>query len=118
MDTANALKKIREFQTIRQRYAPTIIATGVFSDYEEWTEIASGIGESKATKTSRALEGLLGKEYVPNPDRPTETIAKVDLLAQLWTPYLDAGFLVGLAVGMQLGPHAFDGIEATKGTRR
>jgi hypothetical protein len=119
MEIADALKQIRDIQTIRQQHAAALVAVGIFSDNEEWTEVAGGLAAPKAKRTAAALEAWLGNEYVPNPDGSKQTIAKSDLLCQLYSHYLDAGFLVGVAVGMQLGPHAFDGIgEKTKGGKR
>jgi hypothetical protein len=119
MEIADTLTKIREIQTIRQQHAAALVAVGIFSDDEGWTDLAGRLAEPKAKRTTAALEAWLGKEYVPNPDGSTQTIAKSDLLCQLYSCYLDAGFLVGIAVGMQLGPHAFDGIgEKTTGGKR
>ena len=118
MEIADALTQIREIQTIRQRHAAAIIAAGLFSDSEQWTDVAATLGEPEAKPTSEALAALLGAGRVSNPNDPSHTIAKSDLLCQLYTPYLEAGFLVGVAVGMQLGPHVFDGVETMKGRAR
>jgi hypothetical protein len=117
MDTTDRARQIRELQTIRQRYAVDIIAAGLFSDEEEWTDVAARLGAPKAQRAEAALEELLrdAPERVPDPNGQRETVAPVDIICDIYTEYLDAGFLVGVAVGMQLGPHAFDEYQVTKG---
>jgi hypothetical protein len=112
-------KQIALVNAIRHHHAARIIAAGLFSDQELWTDLASSIGESEAKKPYEALCAALGPAtQVPDPHRPGDTAFAVDVLTSLYTAYLDAGFLVGLAVGLQLGPHAFDTAAQSKGGAR
>lgn len=116
-DFAYAEECIQELQAIRRKYAAAIIAAGIFnSSGELWTEVIGTIAARRAEPFSATLDELFqacersfpGSTQLINPTTKKKDAA-VDLLCELYTPYMDAGFLVGLAVGMQLGPNALDG---------
>jgi hypothetical protein len=110
-DVRDLREKVRHLKAIQAQYADRIIAAGVFGADEQWTEIAAQLGGKEAKPYEDAFATLLGDMRMPEPvKRPwssSQDMAAVDALCSVYTPYLDAGFLVGLAVGMQLGPHAF-----------
>lgn len=88
-DYQTALAQVRVVRDLQHRYAAAIIGAGLFSNSELWSGILAVLAEREVArqKPESADDGPL-----------TKAIA--------WG---DAGFLLGLAVGMQLGPHAFDG---------
>jgi hypothetical protein len=105
-------EQIAKVEAIRRQHAARIIAAGLFSDEELWTDLASGLATPEAAASYAALDAILGQTQIPDPDRPGHMAFAIDVLTSHYTPYLDAGFLVGLAVGMQLGPAAFEGLTA------
>ena len=106
---AYAKAHVREVLAIRERFATAIIASGIFNTTDElWTEVVGRTAEAEALPIHKALEPL-ERMRVANPFKKGETTSAGDVFGDLMSVYGDAGFLVGLAVGMQLGPHAFDG---------
>jgi hypothetical protein len=61
--------------------------------------------------------GLDLRVSAPSTDSPEDTVHVADLVDDYSYAWGRAGYLLGLAVGMQLGPHAFDGIDDAKGRR-
>jgi hypothetical protein len=114
------LAKVRAMREIQHRYAAAIIAAGVFSDCgEHWSGILCALAERDTAGSSAALYGLLrrledetpGSTRIaaPGPGAPHNIESAEDVLITHAASWGDTGFLLGLAVGMQLGPHAFDG---------
>ena len=97
-------------RAIQQQYAATIIAAGVFGADPAWDGVIAALANASAVKSSRALVGLFDRleKAAPGSSR-IETTAAEDVLTEHESAWGEAGFLVGLAVGMQLGPKAFDG---------
>lgn len=121
-----AAAKMAEVRHIRQRFAADIIAKGIFTSDDLQTEVISTIADADAD-IAAALKSLSSFFERPGVDRqiscPLEDDAKhtdwaSDVATGLTYKWGEAGFLVGLAVGMQLGPHAFDGVEAKSAMRR
>jgi hypothetical protein len=124
-DRAEVLKKMRDVLRIQRRHAGHLIASGVFNDCDDWTDVVDDVAAQRAEPVRAVFEELCNRleaaapdsTKVPNVNSPGETEWAYDLMIYYGTVYMDAGFSVGLAVGMQLGPHAFDGVDATKGRR-
>ena len=109
-------------RAIQQQYAATIIAAGVFGSNPAWDGVLSALANANAVTSSRALVGLfdrlekaaegstrLAVRWLPT-DPAHETTAAEDVLTEHEIAWGEAGFLLGLAVGIQLGPHALDGV--------
>lgn len=118
-EKAAVTKRIREVLAIQQLFARPIIAAGIFNDNGDlWTDVISSVAKPKAAAIEAALIALFdrmesqapGSSWMTDPTDKRD-VAAIDVVCDLYTRYADAGFLVGLAVGMQLGPHAFDGGE-------
>jgi hypothetical protein len=115
------LTRLERLRAIQREYAAAIIAAGIFSNLEHWPGVVAPIAEEEAGDASQALEAFFGRlereapdsTTIPFPldDDPTHTEPASDVVDILATRWGAAGFLVGLAVGQQLGPHAFDGGE-------
>jgi hypothetical protein len=114
-----ALTQVRAVRELQHRYAAAIIGAGLFSNGELWTGIMAALAERDAAQSATALNDLFerleratpGATWIaaPTPDDSRHTESAEDVLVTHATAWGDAGFLLGLAVGMQLGPHAFDG---------
>jgi hypothetical protein len=106
---------VREVRAIQQQFASAIIAAGVFNPHGElWTEVIGSVAASKAAPIEAALIAFFDRleSRAPGSTRLIDPTDKhdapvSDVLCSLSTAHADAGFLVGLAVGIQLGPHAF-----------
>jgi hypothetical protein len=86
------LPLVREIQW---KHAAAIIADGVFSDSVPlWINLIADLAAPKAADLAKALGDVDSFE-----------------LTHVTNVWAEMGFAVGLAVGMQLGPHAFGGIE-------
>jgi hypothetical protein len=114
--------RMRQVLHIQRAHAADLIASGIFSGRDEWGGVIEDVAKPEAAATDAALVALFerleaiepGSTQLPNPQNPNDgfDMAAIDVVTMHFTAYMDAGFYVGLAVGMQLGPHAFDGIEA------
>jgi hypothetical protein len=113
------LSRLARVQAIRRQHAAAIIAAGVFSDTtEHWTAVMSALAEEATGETRKVLDAFVQKIEAMSPEAvqvpwpedydPTATTSVDNVILHHATLYADAGFLVGLAVGMQLGPQAFD----------
>ena len=122
-------QRVRTVRAIQQQYAAPIIAAGVFNnDDDRWTGLVGGLAEQQAVTSYTALTAWFQRlekaspnsTRIPFPifDFPKNDDFAADVLIAHASSWGDAGFLVGLAVGMQLGPHAFDGAMTPKATRK
>jgi hypothetical protein len=129
IDTTNdkMLDFLRQIRALQLEHVAAIIAAGVFSEFEVWSEIAYPLAKQKAVESLTALEAFFARLEkaqadstriaFPLRDDPENKWPAEDVLINYGSDCIEAGFLVGLAVGMQLGPHAFDGIEQKRGAR-
>lgn len=112
-------RRLRQFRARHRPYVAAIIAAGVFGSDEAWTGVLAALAETDAAESLAALNGLFDRLEKASPDStriafpiaddPKHTDCAADVLTTHASRWGDAGFLLGLAVGMQLGPHALDG---------
>ena len=107
-------KQLLAISEIRRRFAAIIIADGLF-DTEGYShiaeQVASETGGAEYREQLNRLFRRLDKAMpgcLESPGGPDDECAQ-DIVTSLEIVSLNAGYLVGIAVGMQLGPHAFDG---------
>jgi hypothetical protein len=119
-DHADLQRRLRQFRAQHQPYVATIIAAGVFSQNETWSGVLDALARVTTADSEKALNGLFDRLETASPEstriairyEPTDpadqTESAEDVLTTHESAWGEAGFLLGLAVGMQLGPHAFD----------
>jgi hypothetical protein len=113
-------QKTREWLTqvaaIRDAIAPLVIASGV-NEGDDWVEpVAAFLKEPclAIRDDIRALDERLEQQGIDtdvlNPDfeGPQSRAALSTAVVSLGVGFGRAGYILGLAVGMQLGPHALD----------
>ncbi len=119
------LEKIAQVRAIQRQYAAAVIGAGVFhtdtEPVEHWSGVLGSLAEPAARQALNALNALFKRLEAAQPgstslsypsDDPIDRCAASDVVFAHAVAWGDAGFELGLAVGMQLGPHAFDGLEA------
>lgn len=92
--------RTRFIQLLRARYARRIVAKDLFGGEGEndWTNLVALIAEDRMQAEERQLISWLAKvPRTPDAEMPE------NILTAVLTERGDAGFLVGVAVGMQLG---------------
>ena len=115
-------RRLGDLQRIRDTWVAHIIAKGVLTqgDTEVIALIAETVFDAKPLEDQfRALRERLDRAGVDQsmnitPDYRTNDIGAAALAYA--TEFGEAGYVLGLAVGMQLGPHAFG--AGTKGGAR
>lgn len=110
-DHDDVLARVQRIRQLQQEYAAAIIGAGIFSNDEQWTAAIGTLAEPLAAEAIRALLALMPPDAripVPLDDDPDSTQTPDGLLMTIANAWGDAGFEVGLAVGMQLGSYAFD----------
>jgi hypothetical protein len=110
--TAQKIQQIRDLQV----YVPHIIAAGVLEGDDAVETIAKTIGHEQLFADALValgdrLEAAGIDATMPNPTRddPESCSPLEDAMLSRAIEWGHAGYWLGLAVGMQLGPHAFDG---------
>jgi len=116
-DLQHTTKRIELVRTIQRKWAPAIIAAGVLNDDDPWTDSLArfAAADPRVASVERSLdEYFKGADTDPLiadplPDDASHESHVSDVAASRAFGWGDAGFLLGLAVGMLLGPHAFEG---------
>lgn len=108
------LEWIERLQAIRATIAPAVIA-GDLRNGDDWTErVVRLLGDAHLLEDIQALDDRLheaGQETtvpMPTRDDPDYRQHLGNAAVALGVAWGQAGYLIGLAVGMQLGPDAFD----------
>lgn len=106
-DRRKTIRRLGFVNTIREQHAAAIIAHGLFTEHTElWSGVAMPIAR-QADEDDGLREKL--KAICDRTDNTDGQVDVAEVVAHIQINALDAGFLVGLAVGMQLGPDAFGG---------
>jgi len=94
--------RLVEVQRLRSQYAALIIGDGLFSSgWSEADDVLTDLAEARTEQQCAALDRLLaGVE--PGPHDPSALVTEIMALAA------ETGYLLGLAVGTQLGPSALE----------
>jgi hypothetical protein len=91
--------RVAEMLRLREQYAAAIIAAGVLADHEVWLAVV----ETLAAPDAEPSLGTVRASVRPDAH-------DIDgLLTNIGVAWGEAGFKLGLAVGMQLGPDALTG---------
>ena len=105
---------IEQVQAIRTILAPLVIANDLRGG-DDWCEhVVRLLGDERLTHQIQELRHRLGERRtddtntVPAHDKPKDLDDLSSVALSLALAWGRAGYLIGLAVGMQLGPHAFD----------
>lgn len=115
----DALPEVRRLRTLQKAYAQPIIADGIFnSSGGVWWGILAVLAKEAAQDDKAALDSFFGRlqsvgidtKIAPRTRRgKSETDFAIDVCNSYASSWGDAGFMLGLAVGMQLGPDALKG---------
>jgi hypothetical protein len=123
-DIASVRTQLAQIEAIRKNWAPAIVASGLFSDLQTNALNALATSDPRDQEMDKHLDAFFRQPGVdapipnPLPDDPTYTSYASDVAASRAFLWGDAGFLLGVAVGMQLGPHAFaEEATAKRGVR-
>jgi hypothetical protein len=114
---AFVLAQIARIRAIQREWAPAIIAQGVFTDSPDAAIAALASADPFVAEAERRLEDFFEhaghNERIPFPLKgdPDHQDWAADVAGTRAYGWGDAGFLVGLAVGMMLSPHAFGGAK-------
>lgn len=108
--------QLRLVQSVRRVYAAPIIAAGIFGTGNHlWSGVVNGLARERSRHYKAALDAFFQRlrasgvetEIPYRPDgRQRFTDVVSDVCIQYAAEWGEAGFVVGLAVGTQLGPHA------------
>jgi hypothetical protein len=91
--------RVGEVLRLRQQYAAAIIAAGVLSDNEIWLAVVETLAVPRAEDSLETVRTSV-----------TADVHDIDgVLTNIGVAWGEAGFRLGLAVGMQLGPDALTG---------
>jgi hypothetical protein len=91
--------RVRELLHLRDRYAAAIIAAGVLADHEIWLAVVETLAAPGAEASLETVRTSV-----------TADVHDIDgVLTNIGVAWGEAGFRLGLAVGMQLGPDALTG---------
>lgn len=114
----NLEQRIERIKALRRRFAAALIADGL--DGELLTEVMGAITE--ADESIASTEAVIDRHFEAHPEQDTRLLfpglkGVEDREEHVWDRaksfaywWGDRGFELGVAVGMQLGPHAFDTI--------
>jgi hypothetical protein len=118
-DLARVMPQLRRLRTLQKAYAKPIIAAGIFTTSKDlWSGIVHVLAKEAARDDKRALDAFFERLRSagvdievphPLPGHPDLVDAASDVLLSYAGHWGDVGFLLGLAVGMQLGPYALSG---------
>ena len=116
---ATALPDVRRLRTLQKAYAQPIIADGIFnSSGGVWWGILAVLAKADGREDKAALDAFFERLQSVGidtkiPSRRTRDSGEADFAIDVCNSYAsawgDAGFMLGLAVGMQLGPNALKG---------
>jgi hypothetical protein len=116
---AEALPLIRRVRLLQETYATPIIADGIFNNTGGlWWDVLDSVARQDDHEVKIALNAFFDRlqsagfntEITYKLDSgETETLTAVDVCNHYASTWGDAGFWLGLAVGMQLGPEALKG---------
>lgn len=102
VDRRHVSARLVEVQRLRSQYAALIIGDGLFSSaWSEADEVLTDLAEARTEQQCAALERLLAR-LEPGPQDPSALVTEIMALAA------ETGYLLGLAVGTQLGPSALE----------
>ena len=111
--------QLRRLRALRKAYAKPIIAAGIFPISRDlWSGIVNVLAKEEAQHDKKALDRFFERLRaagvdldIPHtmPGHPDLVDIASDVVISYASHWGDAGFMLGLAVGMQLGPHAFEG---------
>jgi len=116
-DQTKARQWLDQLAAIREYIAPLVIAKGLHEG-DDWVwPVAEFLGQMDILNEIQALEDRLHHVYtdvdttVPSPleGSPDHRDPLGDAAVSLGIAFGNAGYLLGLAVGMQLGPDALKG---------
>ncbi len=117
LDTA--MPAVRRLRMLQKAYAQPIIADGIFnSSGGVWWGILAVLAKEEARQDKAALDSFFQRLESVGIDtkiaRPTrrgksEADFAIDVCNSYAASWGDVGFMLGLAVGMQLGPAALQG---------
>lgn len=119
-DINGPMEGVKRVRQLRAEVAAGIIAAGIFGGEEVQDEIIGELMERdpEFRRRRQALKEILTRAKDAGveiriadkgTDEPSEGAWAEDVAFDLMLEWGQTGFLLGLAVGMQLGPHAFDG---------
>jgi hypothetical protein len=111
--------EIERIRTLQRLYAGPIIAAGLFNRSGDlWSGILAALAKRDGRDYKMALDAFFERLRsaavdVTVPHRIGSSVDESDLVTDVCLSYAacwgDSGFALGLAVGMQLGPHGFEG---------
>ena len=119
-ERAPMLKKAKYIESLRRAHATAAIGSGILdtSSVSYWEEVLYRLAEPRTEKAKNAMLDIFErleqlapdatKIPMPRSDVPDNFEWAEDVIQQMLTDWADAGFYLGVAIGMQLGPHAFD----------
>ncbi len=110
------LPDVRRVRSFQRAYAGPIIADGLFnSSGGLWWGILASLAKEDAREDKAALDalferlrstGIETRIHRRHPRAGDESDVAIDVCNSYASAWGDVGFMLGLAVGMQLGPHA------------
>lgn len=111
--------QIQRVRALQRMYAGPIIAAGLFNTSRDlWSGILAAVAKQDGQDYKLALDVFFERLRstgvdVNVPCRVGSTLTEADLMSDVCLSYAscwgDSGFILGLAVGMQLGPDALWG---------
>jgi hypothetical protein len=116
---SEALPEVRRLRTLQKAYAQPIIADGLFnSSGGVWWGILAVLAKEEARNDKVALDSFFERlqsvgidTMIARHSRRGEAQSDfaIDVCNSYASAWGDSGFMLGLAVGMQLGPDALKG---------
>ena len=117
-DAKRANDILKEIERLRRRHAAAIIACGLTDDGgPHWEDVLYSLAEDRTAKDRAELRAVLEQLERIAPDSTrlgtvregrSQPESADECIAGLLSAWADIGFYLGVAVGQQLGPHAFD----------